>query len=64
MIESITVMAAKYEVEKFDGLTSSSSLWGVKMKAWLTQQGLHKALLGKEKKPENFGGNRLGRSRC
>ena len=42
-------MAAKFEIAKFDGQSSSFSLWRVKMKALLVQQGLHKTLQGQEK---------------
>ena len=41
-------MATKYEVEKFDG-QNSFSLWRVKMRTLLTQQGLYKTVLGKDK---------------
>lgn len=40
----------KYEVEKFNG-KKDFSLWQRRMKDLLIQQSLHKALLGKEKKP-------------
>ena len=41
----------KYDVEKFCG-KENFSLWQRWMKDLLIQQGVHKALLGKEKKPE------------
>jgi hypothetical protein len=42
-------MAAKFEIAKFNGQSSSFSLWRVKMKDLLVQQGLHKTLHGQEK---------------
>ncbi|KAK8936753.1 hypothetical protein KSP39_PZI011993 [Platanthera zijinensis] len=41
-------MAAKFEVPKYDGKIDFG-LWQKRIKAVLVQQGLHKALLGKEK---------------
>ena len=43
--------STKYDVEKFCG-KGNFSLWQRRMKHLLIQQGVHKALLGKEKKPE------------
>ncbi|KAF7817786.1 Retrovirus-related Pol polyprotein from transposon TNT 1-94 [Senna tora] len=43
-------MAAKFEIEKFNG-NNDFSLWRVKMRALLVQQGLLKALEGKEALP-------------
>ena len=39
-------MAAKFKIEKFDG-NNDSGLWRLKMHALLVQNGLHKALRGK-----------------
>ncbi|KAK8938897.1 hypothetical protein KSP39_PZI010824 [Platanthera zijinensis] len=41
-------MAAKFEISKYDGKIDFG-LWQKRIKAVLVQQGLHKALLGKEK---------------
>ncbi|KAL4621167.1 hypothetical protein ACB092_06G208900 [Castanea dentata] len=43
----------KYDVEKFCG-KRNFSLWQRRMKDLLIQQGVHKALLGKEKKPKTM----------
>ena len=43
----------KYEVAKFNG-DSGFSTWQRRMKDLLIQQGLHKALGGKSKKPESM----------
>ncbi|KAH0645264.1 hypothetical protein KY284_033148 [Solanum tuberosum] len=43
----------KYEVAKFNG-DSDFSTWQRKMRDLLIQQGLHKALSGKSKKPESM----------
>ena len=43
-------MTTKFEVEKFDG-RNYFSLWHVKMRALLVQQGLSKALKGKDALP-------------
>ena len=48
-----SVSSAKYEVEKFTG-KNSFSLWRIKMRAMLVQQGLLKALSGKEKLPSTL----------
>ena len=45
--------STKYDVEKFCG-KGNFSLWQRQMKDLLIQQGVHKALLGKEKKPETM----------
>ncbi|KAK8937136.1 hypothetical protein KSP39_PZI011924 [Platanthera zijinensis] len=45
-------MAAKFEVPKYDGRIDFG-LWQKRIKAVLVQQGLHKALLGKEKAKVN-----------
>jgi hypothetical protein len=47
-------MATRFEVEKFDGQSASFSLWRIKMKALLVQQGTSKALLGVSKKPADM----------
>ena len=39
-------MAAKFDIEKFDG-NNDFGLWRLKMHALLVQNGLHKALRGK-----------------
>ena len=46
-------MAAKFEIEKFNG-NNNFSLWHVKMHALLVQQGLQKALKGRETLPETM----------
>nr|CAD1833871.1 unnamed protein product [Ananas comosus var. bracteatus] len=46
-------MTTKFEIQKFDR-TNSFALWQVKMRAILTQQGLQKALLGKEKMSDSL----------
>ena len=43
--------SVKYKVKKFDG-RNSFSLWRIKMRALLMQQGLLKVLSGKGKLPE------------
>ena len=40
-------LSSKYDIEKFDG-NMSFSLWRIKMKTILTDQGLQNALLGIE----------------
>ena len=45
------MLSTKYDVEKFCG-KGNFSLRQRRMKDLLIQQGVHKALLGKEKKPE------------
>ncbi|WRX14855.1 Integrase [Theobroma cacao] len=45
--------STKYEIEKFNG-RNDFSLWRVKMRALLVQQGLLKALKGKEHLPSNL----------
>ncbi|KAF7841267.1 Retrovirus-related Pol polyprotein from transposon TNT 1-94 [Senna tora] len=49
-LQDPVVMAAKFEIEKFNG-NNDFSLWRVKMRALLVQQGLLKALEGKEALP-------------
>jgi hypothetical protein len=46
-------MAAKFDIEKFDG-RNNFNLWRVRMKALLVQQGLFKALKGKDALPESL----------
>jgi hypothetical protein len=43
------VQSSKFEVEKFNGKTNFE-LWKLKMKDFLVQQGLQKALAGRTKK--------------
>ena len=45
--------STKFEVEKFNG-KNNFSLWQRRMKDLLIQQGVHKTLLGKAKKPEKM----------
>ncbi|WRX23839.1 GAG-pre-integrase domain - like 7 [Theobroma cacao] len=49
----MTTSSTKYEIEKFNG-KNDFSLWRVKMCALLVQQGLLKALKGKEHLPSNL----------
>ena len=49
----VKMSSTKYDVEKFCG-KGKFSLWQRLMKDLLIQQGVHKALLGKEKKPETM----------
>ena len=44
---------AKFEMEKFTG-KSNFSLWKLKVRDLLVQQGLHKALDGANKKPASM----------
>lgn len=46
------ISGAKFEVEPFDG-RNNFSLWQSILKDILVQQGLYKALKGREKKPES-----------
>jgi hypothetical protein len=45
--------SAKFEIEKFNG-KNNFELWKLKMRDLLVQQGLHKALDGKRKKPASM----------
>ena len=45
--------STKFGIEKFDK-KNNFSLWQRRMKELLIQQGVHKALLGKVKKPEKM----------
>ena len=47
------VQSSKFEVEKFSG-KNSFELWKLKMRDFLVQQGLQKALAGKSKKPTSM----------
>ena len=47
------IVSAKYKVEKFDG-RNNFSLWRVKMRAFLVQQGLLKILSDKDKLLESM----------
>ena len=51
LIENIA--STKFEVEKFNG-NNNFSLWQRMMKDLLILQGVHKALLGKAKKPKKM----------
>ena len=51
--EMSKVSSSKFEVEKFDG-KGNFGLWQRRVKALLVQQGLHKAVLGKSKKPTSM----------
>jgi hypothetical protein len=46
----------KFEIEKFNG-KNNFSIWQRRMKDLLIQQGTHKVLLGKIKKPEKMENN-------
>ena len=50
---SSSVKVGKYEIEKFNG-KNDFSYWRMQMKNLLISQKLHKALAGKEKKPEKM----------
>ena len=52
-MNTVKISSSKYDVEKFCG-KGNFSLWQRWMKDLLIQQGVHKALLGKEKKPETM----------
>ena len=52
-MNTVKMSSAKYDVEKFCG-KGNFSLWQRRMKDLLIQQGVHKALLGKEKKPKTM----------
>ncbi|PPR84446.1 hypothetical protein GOBAR_AA36262 [Gossypium barbadense] len=52
-IMATSVSSTKYDVEKFTG-KNSFSLWRIKMRAVLVQQGLLKALSGKDKLPSTL----------
>ena len=43
--------AIKFYIQKFDGVINFNR-WQIRMNAILTQSGLKKALLGREKKPQ------------
>ena len=46
-------VSMKYAMEKFDG-KNSFSLWKVKMKAMLVQQGIQKAIMGRNQLPNTL----------
>jgi hypothetical protein len=46
-------MATKFHIEKFDG-RNNINLWQVRMKALIVQQGLYKALKGKDALPQSL----------
>jgi hypothetical protein len=48
--------SAKFEIEKFNG-KNNFEIWKVKMYDLLMQQGVVKALLGKEKQPTSITDN-------
>ena len=52
-MNTIKMSTTKYDVEMFCG-KGNFSLWQRRMKDLLIQQGVHKALLGKEKKLETM----------
>ena len=52
--------AIKFDIQKFDGVINFSK-WQIKMNTILTHSGLKKALLGREKKPQDLK-EKLGRS--
>ena len=47
------IASTKFEVEKYNG-KNNFSLWQRRMKDLLIQERVHKALLGKTKKPEKM----------
>jgi hypothetical protein len=47
------MQSAKFEIEKFNG-KNNFEIWKVKMHDLLVQQGVVKALLGKEKQPASI----------
>ena len=52
-MNTVKMSSTKYDVEKFCG-KGNFSLWQRRMKDLLIQQGVYKALLGKEKKLETM----------
>ena len=50
--DNLKMSAIKFDIQKFDGVINFSR-WQIKMNAILTQSGLKKALLMKEKRLEN-----------
>jgi len=50
---SKTTTTTKFEVEKFDG-KSNFLLWKMRVTSLLVKEGIHKALLGIEKKPSKM----------
>jgi len=49
----VKISAIKFNIQKFDGVINFSR-WQIRMNIILTQSGLKKAPLKKEKKPENM----------
>ena len=47
------MFAIKFDIQKFDGVINFSR-WQIRMNTIFTQNGLKKALLGKEKKPQDM----------
>jgi len=45
--------AIKFDIQKFDGVINFSR-WRIRMNVILTQSGVKKALLGREKKPQDM----------
>ena len=45
--------AIKFDIQKFDGVINFS-MWQIRMNVILTQSGLKKALLGRDKKPQDM----------
>ena len=52
-LNTVKMLSTKYDLEKFCG-KGKFSLWQRRMKDLLIQQGVHKALLGNEKKLEKM----------
>jgi len=50
---NVKMSAIKFDIQKFDGVINFSR-WQIRMNAILTQSGLKKALLGREKKPQDM----------
>jgi len=49
----VKMSAIKFDIQKFDGVINFSR-WQIRMNAILTQSRLKKALLGREKKPQDM----------
>jgi len=49
----VKMSAIKFDIQKFDGVINFS-MWQIRMNAILIQSGLKKALLGREKKPQDM----------
>ena len=50
---NLTMSTIKFDIQKFDGIINLSR-WQIRMNAILIQSGLKKALLGREKKPQDM----------